>query len=189
MKNSILILLFLYPVQFFSQVIDELPTDENGNLYYSEVIQVENADKNELYLRSKQFFAEIFKSANDVIQMDDKDSGIIIGKGFNDIYITVIGIATPIQMWYSIKIQSKDDRYKYDIYDIYFKSYPGQYGVTTTSAEKMFDKEKYYKNNGKPRNVLEKYKIETEAKIKNLESAIKSKMENAAISNDQDKDW
>lgn len=189
MKNSILFILLLFPILLSSQIIDELPTDENGALYYSEVIQVEGADKNELYLRGKQFFAEIFKSANDVIQMDDKDSGIIIGKGFNDIHIKIMGMPIPIQMWYAIKIQPKDERYKYEIYDIYFKSYPGQYGVTTTSAEEMFDRENYYKNNGKPKSVLEKYKIETTEKIKGLESAIISKMNNTASDTAQNEDW
>ena len=177
------------PLLTFAQIIDELPKDENGNLYYSEIIQIENGTKDDLYLRAKQFFADEFKSANDVIQMDDKESGILIGKGFNDIYIKIIGISTPIQMWYSIKIQCREARYKYEIYDIYFKSYPGQYGTVTTSAEKMFSKESYFKRNGKPRNVLEQYKIETVNKVNTLEASIKIKMNLPAISTESKNDW
>lgn len=91
-------------------------------------------------------------------------------------------------MWYTIKIQSKDGRYKYDIYDIYFKSYPGQYGTTTTRAEDMFDKRAYFKKNGEPRNVQEKYKIEATSKVSSLVSMIKSRMNKPVISSNN-KDW
>jgi len=185
MKNLIILLLFIFPILLSSQIIKELPTDENGKLNYNKVVQVENTNKNELYLRGRAFFANTFKDAKEVIQMDDKDSGIIIGKAFSDIYITSWGNSIPIQMWFSIKIQAKDAKYKYEIYNIYFKSYPGEYGVYTHSAEKWFDRKIYYKNNGKPRNIREKYKIETTKEIQSLESAIISKMNTT----DQNEKW
>ena len=181
--------MIIAPILTFGQLIDELPKDESGNLNYNEVIQIENIKKDELYLRSKQFFVDVFKSAKDVIQMDDKEAGVVIGKGFNDIYIKVIGISTPIQMWYTIKIQSKEGRYKYEIYDIYFKSYPGQYGTTTTRAEKMFDQKTYFKKNGDPRDVQEKYKIETISRANSLMVVIKATMNKAVTSTDKKNDW
>lgn len=188
MRLLFMILMVVIPTISFGQLIDELPKDDNGNLNYNEVIQVDSIKKDELYLRSKFFFVDVFKSANDVIQMDDKEAGVVVGKGFNDIYIRVMGITTPIQMWYTIKIQSKEGRYKYEIYDIYFRSYPGQYGITTTRAEEMFDKRKYFKKNGEPRDVLEKYKIETIAKANSLVIAIKVTMSKPATSSNKN-DW
>jgi hypothetical protein len=189
MRHRLLALMIIVPSFTYGQLIDELPKDDNGNLNFNEVVQVENAKKDELYLRSKQFFVDVFKSANDVIQMDDKESGIVIGKGFNDIYIKVMGIPTAIQMWFTIKIQSRDGRYKYEIYDVYFKSYPSQYGTTTTRAEEMFDKKAYYKKNGEPKDVQEKYKIEAATKASSLVTAIKATMSKVATSSDKKDDW
>jgi hypothetical protein len=188
MRHALMTLMIIIPTISFGQLLDELPKDENGNLNYNEVIQVDSIKKDELYLRSKQFFVDVFKSAKDVIQMDDKEAGVVVGKGFNDIYIKVMGIATSIQMWYTIKIQSKEGRYKYEIYDIYFKSYPGQYGTTTTRAEEMFDKRTYFRKNGDPRDVQEKYKIETTLKANSLVTAIKTTMNKPVTSSDK-KDW
>lgn len=82
MKHPLMILMIIIPAISVRQLIDELPKDENGNLNYNEVVQVDTIKKDELYLRSKQFFVDVFKSANDVIQMDDKDAGVVVGKGF-----------------------------------------------------------------------------------------------------------
>lgn len=190
MKVVIFIILILSSATGFGQLIDELPKDESGNLNYNEVIQLEGNLKGELYLRSKQFFVDVFKSAKDVIQMDDKEAGIIIGKGFNDIYIKVMGMNHPIQMWYSIKIQSKDNRYKYEIYDIYFKSYASsQVPSVTTQADELFDKTSYYKKNGDAKDVPEKYKIEMITKAKSLIVAIKSSMEKKGASPNKNSEW
>jgi hypothetical protein len=189
MKSKLFVLMIFVPSITFGQLIDDMPKDDNGNLNFNEVITVENVKKDELYLRSKQFFVDVFKSANDVIQLDDKEAGVVVGKGFNDIYIKVMGISTPIQMWYTIKIQSKEGRYKYEIYDFFFKSYPGQYGTTTTRAEEMFDKKTYFKKNGDPKDVQEKYKIQTTAKSSSLATAIRAAMNKAVSSGEKKDDW
>ncbi len=190
MKAILFLTFLLSSTTGFGQLIDELPKDESGSLNFNEVIQLEGNSKAELYLRSKQFFVDVFKSANDVIQMDDKEAGIIIGKGFNDIYIKVMGMNTPIQMWYSIKIQSKDNRYKYEIYDIYFKSYASsQVPSVTTQSGELFDITNYYKKNGDAKDVPEKYKVEMITKAKSLIIAIKSSMEKKGASPSKNSDW
>jgi hypothetical protein len=159
------------------QVIDELPTDENGKINFNEVIAIDSVTAGEFYLRAKRFFVDTFKSANDVIQMDDKESSIIIGKGYSDIYIKIAGPPTALQMWYSIRIQGRDGRYKYEIYDITFKSYSSLYAPGSTApAEQAFEKSAYYKNNGEPRAVSERYKIEMLKAIQNLTNSIKTAM-------------
>lgn len=57
----------------------------------------------------------MFKSANDVIQMDDPNSCTMIAKGFQD-----IGAGDPIgaELWFTIRLQAKDGRYRIDIYQI-----------------------------------------------------------------------
>ena len=191
MKNRALLIIVLVglPVLTIGQVIKDLPTDENGMISYNGVVQVDSTTADELYLRSKQLFVDVFKSANDVIQMDDKESKIIIGKGFSDMHITVLATSTPIQMWYTLKIQSRDGRYKYDIYDIKFKSYESQYSQnTTTSAETVFDRESYYRKNGQSRDVYVKYKDAMTSSIRSLITTIKNSM-NKGVNDKKSDDW
>lgn len=179
----------ILPFASNGQVIDELPTDESGKINYNGVVQIDSVSAKELYFRSKQFFVNTFKSANDVIQMDDKEAGIIVGKGFNDIYIKIVASPTALQMWYSIKIQSKEGRYRYEIYDINFKSYPSQYAASSSSpAEPTFDKKAYFKKNGEPRSINERYKIAMTGNIDNLINSIKAAMVKSA-SNTKKDDW
>jgi hypothetical protein len=173
----------------FSQLIDELPKDENGKLNFSEVVLVDSVSKDELFLSAKQFFAETFKNSKEVIQMDDKDAGIIIGKAWGDIVIKVVGTSVKTQMWFTIKIQAKEGRYRYEIYDIFYKSYPNStYGSTISPAEATFDKNSYYKKNGQPRDIPEKYKEETLTKVNGVAGIIKDAMKKTAVASSKG-DW
>lgn len=185
-------------IPFFSkaQVIADFPIDENGKIKYTDVITLDSVSAKELYLRSKKCFGIGSRSVNDVIQVDEKESGLLIGKDFTDLVINgtfvmsvLVGdhIEITTQLWYSIRIQSKDYRYKYEIYDIYFQSYPNKYSSIgyTTPAEKMFDKGGF-KKNGKPNEVQSQYINQTKAKIDFLIAAIKETMTKPIISKD---DW
>lgn len=132
MKAKLIVGFLLLSFKIYSQdysSADLFSRDINGKIYFNEVIQVDSITKDLLYYNAKVFFAEVFKSANDVIQMDDKENGVLIGKGFTNVYakavfrdglIIYLDFTGTVQMWYTIKIQCKDNRYKYDIYDIYF---------------------------------------------------------------------
>ncbi|MDR1716337.1 MAG: DUF4468 domain-containing protein [Prevotella sp.] len=80
-----------------------------GDPCYTGVVNIENADANTLYSRAKAFFAKRYKSAKDVIQMDDISSYHIIGKAVYDYQ----GLGTLLH--YTIDIQAKDSRFKYII--------------------------------------------------------------------------
>jgi hypothetical protein len=71
---------------------------------YSGVVELDSTfSKSILYSNGLSFFANTFKSSNNVIQMKDSESGKIIGKGIADdrnITITIV---------------CKDGKYKYDI--------------------------------------------------------------------------
>ena len=187
MKKLILFVIIILPLNLFSQVIEEMPTNDNGQIYFSEVIELEGFSQNDLYLNAKEFFVNTFKSADDVIQMDDKEDALIIGKPLSVITITVMGMGTEVKLYYTIKIQSKDGRYKYEIYDLFFKTYPNpQVPETTTSAEEMFAEETYYKRNGKPKGALEQYKDKTLSEIGLIINSIKNNMNTTDASSSSD---
>jgi hypothetical protein len=181
---TVILFLLLTAIAAESQMIDELPKDEQGNLNFNEVVKVDSASKEQLYFRTKEYFANTFKSAKDVIQLDDKESGTMIGKAWTAIYIRVMGNPVHVRMWYSLKIQCKEGRYKAEIYDV---SYQGDTGPPGYPNE-MFDRKSYFKNNGQPRDVLEKYKTETVKTTNDILNSIQLAMKKSSVAASKD-DW
>lgn len=121
MKKLLILLLFVYPTIVLSQEKTNnnrivLPIDSSTNLItYQEVVDAKGATKDQLYIKGREWFAKSFKSANDVIQMDDKDAGKIIGKATSQGIYTSGGLSIPYKMLYTISITTKNNKYRYEI--------------------------------------------------------------------------
>jgi hypothetical protein len=135
-------------------------------LIYSEVVQSPNNSSNQIYLNINEWFAKTYNSSNNVIQLNDKESGKIIGKGGFTI--------SPIHQWgniktpqtffvnYTLTIQIKDGKYKYEFSNI---------TVRVTQENALFSIEAYYNIN------KEKLREEAAKSIKNekqLEKLVES---------------
>lgn len=181
MKHVLFTLLAFGAIAAQAQIIDELPKDDQGRLNFSEVVQVDSVPKTQLHARAKEFFANTFRSAKDVIQLDDKETGTVIGKGFSPFPIKSGGMQISFEMWYTIKIQCKDGRYKAEMYDISYRS-----DMTENYAETFFDKKNYYKKNGEPIGMAEQYKVNTVQKANEMFDAIQEAMKKASTSSKND---
>lgn len=60
----------------------QLTLDKNKSLTYTQVIDCGEQTKEQLYITLNHWFVESFNDANSVIQLNDKDAGVIIGKGY-----------------------------------------------------------------------------------------------------------
>lgn len=113
MKASLPLLLFI-SFNTFAQN-STLPIDGATHLItYTEIVKA-SGNKDELYSRSKEWFAKTYNSAQRVIQMDDKESGKIVGKAMMQVYDN--GDCGYIN--YTISISVKDGKYKYEINNFY----------------------------------------------------------------------
>lgn len=97
---------------------------ETGLIAYSEVVPVAGASKNELYARGKVWFAKWFTSAQNVIQADDKEAGLLIGKAWSQVYVENMSTMVDTRLWYTVTLNFKDGRYKYEISDFMFQTEP-----------------------------------------------------------------
>lgn len=151
------------PFMSISQNVN-VPMDGNKNVIYSQVVPIEGVTQDALYGKAKLWFANSFNSAQDVIQMDDKQNGVIVGKG-----ITIInepGMQPVRKTWYyTIKIQVKDGKYKAEIYDMERKfEMPGNnigHKPATASMNTMMNSEYNYKKDGTMKKAL--YSTATES--------------------------
>lgn len=111
---------------------------KDGKVTYTNVVQVDSTSKAELYKRAKRWFIETYKSGKDVIQLEDKENGEIVGKGFfKETWTVTFYAGQSINVWQTIKIQTKDGRYKYEIYDFRMKYFVSASQYTSASNVDM----------------------------------------------------
>jgi hypothetical protein len=109
-------ILFILP--FFSFGQSQLPL-KDGKVFYETVDTIPSTTKIDLYNKSKIWFVNTFNSAKAVLQMDDKEAGIIMGKGITP-YEGGNAFSGPIHnsINYTININIKDNKYRIQVYDI-----------------------------------------------------------------------
>lgn len=112
MKKLFFLILFL-PLFSFSQE-------------YSEVVEIPDKTADQLYSKANEWFALTFKSANDVIQLKDPIERKIIGKGIKRVDYSVGRWDTYYNASFTLFVQFKDGRYKYDIQTTELKTPTGQ---------------------------------------------------------------
>lgn len=82
-------------------------------------------NKNQIYSDTKMFIAEYWKSAQSVIQNDDKEGGMILIKGNISIQAGSGAGSGPWPYSYTIKFLIKENRYKIVISNITPELFPG----------------------------------------------------------------
>ena len=123
MKNFILATFLFSSISSFSQdsLSGILPL-ENGKVTYTGVVQVDSFTINQLYFLAQKWFVKTYKSANDVVQLADKEYAQLIGKGnFKIDYFTKEPYINQ-----TVSIFVKDGRYKYIISDFYYSDNDGK---------------------------------------------------------------
>lgn len=154
---------------------------------YGEIVEVPNKTSKQLYFSAREWFALNFKSATDVLKMDDPEAGKLIGKGsahISDSYSMSGGlISVPITMdWYpnfTITVAVKDGKYKCDINEIFIKKII--LGGNPNSPDEPFTeyatKKEFFKNASDPdwyaKNTQEGEKL-SKATLKKVSQAFSS---------------
>lgn len=151
-KLLFIILLLAVTVSANGQPNHPLPM-VNGKIDYSEVVNVDGAKQNELHSRAKLWFADTFRSSTNVIQLDDTENGIILGKGS----VARKDKSSVLTWHFTLKIQMKDGKYKVEIYNIDYNYYSPSVRIgssrlpsrdVTVNLDTYFLDEDIYKRNG-----------------------------------------
>lgn len=137
----------------------KIPVDADGHIVYEEVVKVDPTMKQlDLYKKSREWFVNTFVSSKAVIQLDDKAEGQIIGKGNADYSALFTNmVEETITCKFTVKIESKDGRYRYKIYDltgsydlpekvVYYDNDYKSY-LTGITPKINFTNRRYYKQN------------------------------------------
>jgi hypothetical protein len=109
------ILLLLISSSAFAQkdTLISIPV-QDGKIFYEHVYQDSGMTKNDLFIKSKDVFLRLFPDTKGVIQDEDKDNGIISGKGYFVMSLAMVK--------FTIRILVKDNKYKVQMFDFYYSS-------------------------------------------------------------------
>jgi hypothetical protein len=116
-KSLILFLVFIFQC-FLINAQSILPKNSDGVIEYSEVVYLDSsASKEAIFSAARSWFSATFKDGSEVLQIQDKEAGELVGKGNFSIPssrfgYTAIGVGI---VWFNVSIYSKNGRYKYSI--------------------------------------------------------------------------
>ncbi len=102
--------------------IPQLKKDQSGKALFEETRNL-SAGKDTLFLWAKEWVYKTYKSGDAVIQMEDKDAGLIICKGrTNSTYVKQLGQKIEAGTFrYNFKIALKDGKYRITINEITYE--------------------------------------------------------------------
>lgn len=89
-----------------------MPVNEAGDFEYSGTVELEGETADELYSRAKAWVAMAYVSAQDVIQLDDRDAHRLIMKGNTSTHWMLTETAT---VGHVLTIETKDGKYRYSL--------------------------------------------------------------------------
>lgn len=162
MKNIAVIIAFFFVCSL--NLIAQEP------ISYSKVIQTDSVGKDVLFSTIHEWFAMNYNSANDVIQLADKEGGTIVGKGlFSYSLGKLMYNCYDGTISYTIKVTIKDNRYKVDLLNFTHKSCPAcnvscSMGLITTAEQ--------YTASSFDNKAMTKIWVDAKVKIENYANSI-----------------
>lgn len=115
MKRLLIYFLIISPAFCLAQ--SQMPM-KDGKVIYEEIDSMPNVSKGELYSKSKIWFVNTFNSSKDVLQLEDKDNGQLIGKGNFDYLYTVVLTSATWVCNFTVQIDCRDNKARIKVYDI-----------------------------------------------------------------------
>lgn len=120
MKYYLVLILFCVSYQSFSQsakarnlmaeIAGQWQVDENGNVTYVDVLELPGLSKDQIYDRARNYFTYNYNDANEVIQTEDKEQGVVVGKGFYDnVHMSYIPESV-FDCWHILRVDIKEER-------------------------------------------------------------------------------
>lgn len=113
--KSLIILLAFYSLSLIAICQSKLEYDEStSRLKIEKVVEVENTSKDQLFSYVKNWFGETFTSAKDVITMENKEGGLIVGRYVDKYKIQL----AKFDFYNQVKVYMKENKYKVVITNI-----------------------------------------------------------------------
>lgn len=155
----------------------QFPRLDDGTIGWFRIIEVPGKSKEEIYTNLRVWFSESFKNSSEVIKMDDKDLGIIIGNG-NVVLNPGKNLFFEHRLGFTLKVEIKDSRFKATLSNL------GYYDTNVIGQINPI--ELIFKIDPPKKESKKKLKVETKREV----SSIFLSIQNAAFANGiAESDW
>ena len=175
MKKLLFTYVFLLSASLFAQ----------KPLEYDSIIEVEGITKNDIYVQVNDWLATTFNSANDVIQMADKDAGKFIVKGeVSYSYGKSMYNCTDGVLSFTIKVSARDNKFRFILTQISHKSGGNpdcEFGIITDAE--------LFKIKGSGKKWKNKIWLDIKSKSADLHKNLLSSITDKVKKFDKDEDW
>ncbi len=165
-----------------------LVSGQQEPLTYTETAEISGVNKDDLFIRGREWFNENFKSSKEVLQIADKESGELLGKGIIEVsyvyrYLGERRFTTDVN--FQMNLWVKDGKYKFEMTNflVPFNNKESAYSGLITTLDET---EKTYPNISakKMNEIYLSIKKGTEAKAKLMIEDLKLKMSKKSKSSD-----
>lgn len=97
--------------EMMTEIKGKYTLDDNGNVTYSKVIEIPGMKKEEVYNRVLSYFVYNYVSGKDVIQVQDKEAGLIVAKGiYENVHVGISLITTYVDCSHVVRVDCRDDK-------------------------------------------------------------------------------
>lgn len=118
-KTSIFVLSLFFSVLSYGQTAKEMlaeiegkwQLDDNNNVTFVRVVDVPDVERDEIYNRTLSYFTYNYVSGKSVIQVQDKENGLVVGKGvYDNVHVGVSLITTYVDCYHILRVDVKEGK-------------------------------------------------------------------------------
>jgi hypothetical protein len=98
---------------------------ENGRVAYNFVGPAPSLSKTEIHRRARQWVARTYQSSKAVLEIEDRETGDLLGNGVSNIYVarTKNAFATSKPIIYTISVEAKNEKYRVQVTNVRYRNY------------------------------------------------------------------
>lgn len=97
--------------EMLAEIQGKWELDNSGNVTFTRVIELPGTAKDELYTRALSYFTYNYNSGDDVVQVREKEQGVIVGKGvYPEVHVGMSLITTTVDTYHILRVDLKEGR-------------------------------------------------------------------------------
>lgn len=128
--------------EMLAEIEGKWQLDDNGNVTFVRIIEVPDINKETAFNRALNYFTYNYVSGKSVIQTNDKDNGLLVGKGiYDNVHIGYSLITTIVDAWHILRVDVKEGKLRVLVTLTEYEkrmeggSTPPSYSTTKVSSE------------------------------------------------------
>jgi hypothetical protein len=157
-------------------------------MQFQDVVRVEGASKDQLYSAALAWFGQTFVSGKEVLQIQDRDGGTLVGRPLFKYEPVALVASNGIRgvVRYTITLEFKDDRYRYALSSFTHEGNPlnpgGQFSFGVITSDKQCPRKVFGPSPSVREKTWQDLQAKTQSEAENIVASLKTKLNAAAKS-------